>query len=116
MDVGEVPAEGYVTAVGWDNMLDVIKHKKKKRRASPELDEGRADRDGIDTMAMIRDLERKERRAKRKEREKRGGGGSEDEGEREKRRREGEAEEGGVFDGVKWMPKNALREWDLGKV
>ncbi|CAK9783277.1 hypothetical protein CC85DRAFT_282016 [Cutaneotrichosporon oleaginosum] len=38
LDVGEVPKTGPVTAVGWDNMLAVLKERgKKRRRNSPTL-------------------------------------------------------------------------------
>ena len=34
LDLGEVPAEGLIAAVGWDGMLDVLKERERSKKVS----------------------------------------------------------------------------------
>ncbi|KAL1408558.1 hypothetical protein Q8F55_005371 [Vanrija albida] len=90
LDVGEVPKAGLVTAVGWDNMLAVLKDRGKKRRknsprlsASPEPGPKARD-EGSAWARQQRELAR------------------------------ARPEEKGVMD-MEYTARGGVREWDQGK-
>ncbi|EIW72004.1 hypothetical protein TREMEDRAFT_66667 [Tremella mesenterica DSM 1558] len=113
LDVGEVPKEGLITAVGWDNMLAVLKERGKKRRQrSPGLFDDPFDIPKVhlrrspepkanELSKVTRRLERDERRGRREV----SPGGA--------KRKE---KEGGVeVMGWEYTKKGSVREWDVGK-
>ncbi len=133
LDLGEVPKEGFVGEVGWDNMLAILKERGKKRRHhSPTLSDDPLD---IPAASAIRATSPPARRLEkpRKERKRRTWSDeSEDEREREKRKEkrraekqrekaltttmttEGAADGKGMFD-MAYVKKGGVREWDVGK-
>lgn len=129
IDVGEVPPEGMIADVGWDNMLAILKDRGQKRRHhSPGLLDDPYD---VPPKAISRSDspdEKSERRRKKEERRRQYIEDSEEEFERAERRRkrkeekrkadEGEASgTGGKVDvfGMEYTRKGGVREWDKGK-
>ena len=133
LDLGEVPKEGFIGEVGWDNMLAILKERGKKRRHhSPTLSDDPLD---IPVGSAVRASSPRRiarPRLEEKKRRKRRGGSDESEDERErvkrkeKRRREKEREkalttaEAGTGDGkgmfdMAYVKKGSVREWDVGK-
>ncbi|KAI9634119.1 uncharacterized protein MKK02DRAFT_38790 [Dioszegia hungarica] len=134
LDLGEVPAEGMVVSVGWDNMLSVLKDRGRKTRRSPspssygppppprsapprspspETAARRAARKARKARLADADSEDEKDRARRKEKKKR---------EKEKLAEFGKSQrvgavggEGGGAEGYAYVPKGGIREWDLGK-
>ncbi|ORX40524.1 hypothetical protein BD324DRAFT_677982 [Kockovaella imperatae] len=119
LDLGEVPKEGMVAEVGWDNMLAVLKERGQKRRhQSPTLsDDGyaipknvslRKDSPEID----IRKLEKAEKKKRKEDRRKRRGDSDSDD-EKDKKAK-ATTETPGLFD-IPYVKKGGVREWDVGK-
>ena len=131
LDLGQVPKEGFIGEVGWDNMLAILKERGKKRRHhSPTLSEDPFDIP-VTTAIRASSPRRLDRVQKEKKKMRWGSDESEQERERakrkEKRRKEKQREKdlnlttmadlgGGetMFD-MAYIKKGKIREWDVGK-
>ena len=126
LDVGEVPKEGMITAVGWDNMLAILQERGKKRRQrSPGLFDDPVEIPKVSlrwspspSSDALRRLEKEERRARKEARRRRRAADedSEDELAREKRRKERKAADIGLnMFSTDYVKQGGVREWDKGK-
>ena len=132
LDLGEVPKEGFIGEVGWDNMLAILKERGKKRRHhSPTLSDDPLDIPVATAVRASSPRRIAKSRLDEKRRKRRGGSDESEDGRervkrKEKRRVEKEREkalttpERGAGDGksmfdMAYVKKGSVREWDVGK-